>query len=211
MDIMSKSDLGITAVIDIIQDSTWQGIALPAHVTSKKGIFKDMGGQKRIKLIQHPGLLAMEDRWQPSEDAECKDRPIIDWLNGTDPQYRRQLAVYQASDNPSGLAKGGHGLQGIGSRFTYFKMEQINLESLRQCFLDRDVRIKQDFEFEQHEYPRIGKVTISGGFLEGQSVNFNQGLNSINWWERHGQICACRTHAICSRAITRSSGNLERS
>ena len=179
METMTKSDLGITAVIHVIQDSTWQGIALPAHVTSTKGLFKDMGGQKRIKLIQHRGLLAMEDRWQPSEDCESKERPIIDWLNGADPQYRRKLAVYQASDNPSGLAKGGHGLQGIGSRFTYFKMEQINLESLRQCFLDRDVRIRQYFEFEQHAYPRIDRVTISSGFLDEQTVVFNQGLNSI--------------------------------
>ncbi len=58
-------------------------------------------------------------------------------------------------------------------------MEKINLDSLKQCFLDPDVRLVQDFEFRTVSYPRIGKVSISGGFLENQLVFFHEGLNSI--------------------------------
>ena len=95
------------------------------------------------------------------------------------PTYRRKLAVYQASDNPSGTDAGGHGLAGIGRRCAYFKMENINLESLRQCFLDPDVRIRQDYEFERFAYPRLASISIENGFFQGETAVFNDGLNSI--------------------------------
>ena len=172
-------DLGLTTIIDIIQDRKWQGIAIPAHVSSQKGIIKDMAGQKRIQIIQHRNLIALEDRWDPSHAEGDTKKNTIDFLDGTDPDYQRKIAVYQASDNPNSSANGGHGLEGIGSRFTYFKMEQIDLESLRQCFLDPDVRILQEYEFQIFEYPRIASVSVQRGFFDGESAMFNDGLNSI--------------------------------
>ena len=172
-------DLGLTSIIDIIQDRKWQGIAIPAHVSSKKGIINDMSGQKRIQIIQHRNLIALEDRWDlDSVDGSAK-KNAIDFLDGGDPDYQRKLAVYQASDNPSDSPEGGHGLKGIGSRFTYFKMEYIDLESLRQCLLDPDVRVLQANEPETFEYPRIARISIENGFLGGETVAFNEGLNSI--------------------------------
>ncbi len=138
-----------------------------------------MKGQQRTEIVQHPGLIAVEARDFQNEDRINKGKRVTDLLDGNDSIYQRKLAVFQASDNPEGPAEEGHGLHGIGETCAYFKMEKIDLESLRQCFLDPDVRIKQDFELEQHDYPRIGRVTISSGFLEEQTVVFNQGLNSI--------------------------------
>jgi hypothetical protein len=43
------------------QDSIWQGVAVPAHVTGSKGILEAIRGQQRISIIQHPGLIAVED------------------------------------------------------------------------------------------------------------------------------------------------------
>ena len=173
---LTDSNLGITAIVDIIQDSTWQGVAVPAHVTSAKGILEDIRGNPRTKVIQHPTLIAVEATCFQKED---KKKRAVNLLDGNDPTYRRKLAVYQASDNQSDTKSGQHSLAGIGGRCAYFKMEQINLESLRQCFLDPDVRIRQDFEYKDIQYPRIKSVSVSGGFLEGQTASFNAGLNSV--------------------------------
>lgn len=173
------SDLGITAIIDIVQRPPWSGIAIPAHVTSSKGILEDIRGNPRTEVIRHPSLIAVEATCFQKESLKDKKRRAVDLLDGTDEVYQRKLAVYQASDNPSGTSAGGHGLEGIGSRCAYFKVEKISLDSLKQCFLDPDVRIVQDFEFRPVSYPRIGKVRISGGFLENQQIVFHAGLNSI--------------------------------
>ena len=176
---LTDSDLGITAIVDIIQDSTWQGVAVPAHVTSAKGILEDIRGNPRTEIIQHPTLIAVEAACFKNEGLKNKKKRAVDLLDGNDPHYRRKLAVYQASDNPSGTDAGGHGLAGIGSRYAYFKMENINLDSLKQCFLDPDVRIIQNFEYQDIQYPRIKSVFVSGGFLQDLTANFNAGLNSV--------------------------------
>ena len=176
---IASSELGLTKIIDIIQSPDWQGIAVPAHVTSSKGILEDIRGNPRTEVVQHPGLIAVEATCFEKGKLEAKKTRAIDLLDGNDPTYRRKLAVYQASDNPSGTSAGGHGLNGIGSRCAYFKMENIDLESLRQCFLDPDVRIIQDFEYVLEKYPRIDRVCVSGGFLDGQMITFNEGLNSV--------------------------------
>ena len=176
---IADSKLGITAIIDIIQDSTWQGIAIPAHVTSDKGILCDMRGKQRSEIIRHPKLMAVEATCFRKENLKREGKRAVDLLDGTDPNYRRKLAVYQASDNPSGIENGRHGLDGIGKRCAFFKMEKINLESLRQCFFDPDVRILQDFEFQQYSFPKIESISIQGGFLGGETAYLSDGLNSI--------------------------------
>lgn len=169
----------VTEVIDIVQSHEWCGIAIPAHVNSSKGILADMEGGQRTKLINHVGLIAVEAKCFDNENLRAKKRRAIDIFGGNHPDYPRRLAVYQASDNPSGLPQGGHSLHSIGSTCAHFKMQQITLESLRQCFLDPDVRIIQDFEFKRFQYPRIASISVDGGFFDGERSEFNEGLNSI--------------------------------
>ena len=101
------------------------------------------------------------------------------------PTYKRKLAVYQASDNPAADGH-GHSLAGIGSRFTYFYVERpITLESLRQCFIDREVRIEYPEVGDsvtpsaRQSAPRITKVEVTGGFLDGLSLDLHDGLTTI--------------------------------
>ncbi|VAW32189.1 hypothetical protein MNBD_CHLOROFLEXI01-3696 [hydrothermal vent metagenome] len=162
---------GVIGVIELV--SKREGIAIPAHVNSSKGILKDMRGQQRIRIIQDPRLVAVE---ATDFDKEPRKR-TIDFLNGNDPNYQRKLAVYQASDNrePSG---NGHCLEGIGTRTTYFNLDVINLEGLRQCFVHPDARIK--LHREKIICPRILSLKIgNSGFLNSQNFKFHHGLNSI--------------------------------
>ncbi|MBD3309539.1 AAA family ATPase [candidate division KSB3 bacterium] len=164
-------------VIDVVHSR--EGIAVPAHVNSSNGVLHDMYGEQRTRVIQHPRLLAVEATDFRDEDKMQKHKRVVDLLDGTDPTYQRKLAVYQASDNLCTDGSGQHCLEGVGSRCAYFKLEKINLESLRQCFIDPDVRIRQDFELRSHTYPHIEKVSITSGFLDGQSFEFHPGLTSI--------------------------------
>lgn len=135
------------------------GIAVLAHCHSSKGALGGMRGDLRTNIVRHRAVLAAETTAEDyfDENKRARRKRVYDLLDGTDPTYKRELAVYQASDNPA--AEGhGHDLSGIGTRFTYFYVERpITLESLRQCFIDRDARI---------EFPRPGaKIEVDGDVL----------------------------------------------
>ena len=155
------------------------GLAVLAHANSSRGVLCDMDGQQRIEVLKNPLVRAAEGTDFQHADKLAKRKRAVDLLDGSDPAYQRKLAVYQASDNPLPDGSGDHGLEGIGTRCAYFKLDRINLEGLRQCFHDPDVRIRQDFEFKTFGCPRIKEVRLTSGFLEGVVVPFHDGLNSI--------------------------------
>ena len=175
------SGKSVTKAIDTITRKPFEGLAVLAHVDSTNGVFRQMKGAPRNEVIQYPKLLAAE---VVNYEKNAK------FLDGTDPQYQRKLAVYQSSDNPcldkngkiitTGASSGKHGCEGIGCRYSYLKVDDdICLESLRQCFIDPEVRIRQSFEFKSGKYPLIKSVKINSGFLADEFAEFHPGLNSI--------------------------------
>jgi ABC-type lipoprotein export system ATPase subunit len=163
------------------------GIAVLAHCRSDKGALGSMRGDLRTSLVRHSVLMAVEvladDYFDDAKRAGHKR--VYDLLDGTDAQYQRELAVYQASDNPSGLGH-GHGLAGIGTRFTYFWVEEpITLESLRQSFVDRDARIELPALgapiqlVAPRTTPAITSLKVTGGFLDELALEFHDGLTTI--------------------------------
>ena len=92
-----------------------------------------MNGQQRTDLVQCPFIKAVEATDFQETEAQKRHKRVVDLLDGNDPTYERKLAVYQASDNPTGLGDGNHGLNGIGTRCSLFKLDQINIEGLGQC------------------------------------------------------------------------------
>jgi len=172
------TDKGPVEVIEIITHDN-NALAVLAHANSSSGVLRDMTGQPRTRVVTCPYLLAAEATDFEDEAKQSNHKRARDLLDGTDPTYQRKLAVYQASDNLDPSNSGKHSLAGIGMRYSYFKMERINLESLRQCFVDPDVRIRQENELLSFAYPQICKVAINSGFLDGQEVKFHSGLTSI--------------------------------
>ena len=163
-------------VIDIISEHG--GMAIMAHANSAQGVMGGIKGNPRTEIIKNKNLIAAEATDFDKIDKIEKKRRIVDLLDGKHPEYRK-LAVYQSSDNPSRTKEGKHSLEGIGSRFTYFKLDEISFEGLRQCFCDPDVRIRQKDELEIKKFPKITFMKASQGFLENQKIYFNEGLNSI--------------------------------
>jgi len=162
-------------VIDAISSPPYNGIAILAHCASSKGVLNELKGEVRKKIFSHPYLLAVETSENDFKDEEKvkNGRRVIDILNGADKNYcDRKLGVYIASDC--------HSKGAIGSAYTFFKVDdKFNLESLRQCFIDRDVRIRQHFEYRENKFPYISKLKVTGGFFDGEEADFHSGLNSI--------------------------------
>lgn len=171
--LVNKSSDDLFKVID-----SRGGVAILAHANSTHGAMADMTGRQRIDLINNPYLSAAEAVDFLDSKKKEKKRRVVDLLSGSDPDFRK-MAVYQASDNPLSDGSGAHGLEGIGTRCAHFKMDRIDIEGLRQCLHDPDVRIRQDFEYKSTTYPYISRIAITSGFLDGQDALFHEGLNSI--------------------------------
>lgn len=174
----------LTAIVDksptdvVKEIAAREALAVLAHANSAHGALKSMRGQQRISLIQSEHVHAAEGTDFRNDDKKQRRRRVVDLLDGTDPDFKRTLATYQASDNPSSTGT-GHGLEGIGTRTAFFKLEKLSLDGLRQCFNDPAVRIRQDFEAVEEVYPHVRSMSVKGGFLDGSSVHFHEGLNSI--------------------------------
>lgn len=178
--------VGILQVLDKVHELG--GIAVLAHCQSAKGVLGEMKGDVRTKIVQHPAVLAAEapaaDFYDTTKEKDGKR--TYDLLDGTDPNYKRKLAVFQSSDNPASEGH-GHSLEGIGKRFTYFYVEDpICLESLRQCFVDREVRVVYPAPEEPTPvaepvigFPRISHISVESGFLDGLSLPLHAGLTTL--------------------------------
>ena len=175
------SNKSVEQIIELIISHPFNGIASLAHCDSTNGVFNSMKGEPRKKVIQHPDLFCAEVTNHEKTSA---------FIDGNDPTYKTNLAVYQASDNPSlkedgtrdidGKTSGRHTIGGIGYKYTYFKLDKkFGLDSLKQCFYDPEVRIKIPDKFITGEYPHLKKVENNSGFLKDVKINFHEGLNSI--------------------------------
>jgi hypothetical protein len=190
-DLLSKLDLAPedhgkeTTVVNRTPDQVVEMIsrvgALPvlAHANSSRGLLHDMTGESRIKTIQNPLLMAVEGTDFDNADKKATRKRVFDLLDGTDPNYKTKLAVYQSSDNLALGTEGGHCVEGIAGRSTFFKMERIDLASLRNCFEDPDVRIRHLLDESERVYPRIAAIQVTGGFLDELGLDLHSGLNTI--------------------------------
>ncbi len=177
------TELSPSSVIDVITSEPYNGIAILAHCTSSKGVLNEIKGEIRTKIFEKKGLLAVETSPNDFDDQDKKDKNkrAIDLLNGEDPNFNfRKLGVYISSDSKVTPDAPQHTLEGIGARFTYFKVDdEISIESLRQCFNDRDTRIRQFLEYHENIHPFIKSIKVIGGFFDGQDAHFHKGLNTI--------------------------------
>jgi DNA repair ATPase RecN len=169
-------------VAETIGKEPFNGISILAHCTSSKGVLHDIKGATRTKIFTSKYLLAVESSEKDFTDADkiLNQNRAVDLLNGKDDNFNnRKLAVYISSDSRK-IEDKTHTFQGIANRYTLFKVdENVTLESLRQCFIDRDVRIRQSFESNPIVYPYIKSISVTGGFFDGKTASFHQGLNSI--------------------------------
>jgi len=155
------------------------GLAVLAHIDAPKGAFFEQAHQKddgRIRVPVNCSKLFNEANY---DAVECIHGTLPEGFDEAH-QLKRFPTVYQASDNPDPEEPTRHSFDGLGALHSWFKLDQIDLEGLRQCFADPEVRICLMGKYEETCYPRVVSMRLgNGGFLRNQVFDFHAGLNSI--------------------------------
>jgi predicted metal-dependent phosphoesterase TrpH/ABC-type lipoprotein export system ATPase subunit len=140
-----------------------EGIVIAAHVDGPKGFLTALDhGAAKIKIFKENNLSAIE-----LLDLTKKD----DYVQGKISGYDRPIACIQGSD--------AHSLVEIGSKYTLVRMHHISAEGIRLAFFEPHIKIKFPSEVASAKYPSIEKMVVTQGFLAGQEIIFNRGLNSL--------------------------------
>ena len=147
------------------------GLTIAAHVTNSNGLLEHMAGGSRIGPWRSLYLAAAAIPGSPS-DAPQKHQGI---LRNTDPAYQRDtpLALINAKDVSSPE------VFGEGRSWCQIKMATPTIDGLRQGFLAADSRVRLSCEDLVNDSVEIAAVTWDGGFLDGQAVRLNNGLNVL--------------------------------
>lgn len=150
------------------------GLPILGHVNADKGVMRAITGKSRTLIMKDSLIAAAEVTDFDVNGASTTAKAL--W--GRTAEFgNRKLATYQSSDNPAGIATHGHGLQGIGKRASFFKLDIIDLHGLKQCFLDPEVRIVQTLDSKIHAH--ITGVKVTGGYFDGESADLHNGLNTL--------------------------------
>jgi hypothetical protein len=155
------------------------GLAILAHIDQPKGIFNDNLKIKEDGSINVPAPLLKIINEAQFDAVECANGRLPDGFDEAH-HIKRKPAFYQASDNPDQKESTKHSSAGIGSRHSWFKLDQLDIEGLRQCFADPEVRIQLMGMHGEIGYPKIIEMNVGGtGFLRGQKFDFHEGLNCL--------------------------------
>jgi ABC-type lipoprotein export system ATPase subunit len=113
---------------------------------------------------------------------------ITTWKKPVDLALSNNISVLTFSDNANKAGDSKHGLWGIGSRFTWIKMDETpSLEGLRQAFLLPEHRVLNDFDIQANDpnnQPDIWfkSLKVTGTNLttkQDLEIDFNPQLNTI--------------------------------
>ena len=166
---------------DILESVDSQGeITIAAHVTNSGGLFKVLSGQPRIRAWQDANLLAIQIPGTV-ENLPQNIRQIVANRNG---DYHRihapESGVAIAAVNAKDIVEPGQ--LGDPSSTCWIKMQEVNIDGVRQAFLDPGSRIRlntMEGKFEPDEHMEIVSVGWAGGFLDGITIRLNPDLNVL--------------------------------
>ncbi|MDE2823094.1 MAG: AAA family ATPase, partial [Chloroflexota bacterium] len=156
------------------------GIAIAAHVTNDRGLFRVLSGQPRIRAWRDENLLAVQIPGVvddlPQDILQIVKNLNIDYRRAHVPENGLAIAVVNAKDilNPGHLD--------VPSATCWIKMQEVSIDGLRQAFLDPGSRIRlnpKEGKFAPDEHMEIVTVGWEGGFLDGVTVHLNPNLNVL--------------------------------
>ena len=187
-----KSDKNLKSILKIIQDQH-SGIVIMPHAMSNDGIFDNEAISEWLQMDQfvNPDLLAVEVP-KPVQHMNSSFKKLF--CSGEDclPDWKRirPIATIMSSDNKM-LIKTDINERpvpnSIGYRYSWIKMSDPSIESLRQAFLDHESRIilPEDVSSDIHPEKRIKHAQIKSihiknvTFLADQEIYFSPNMNCI--------------------------------
>lgn len=201
----------IRSIFEIAELANKDGaLVIPAHIDEYNGLgsvsvdnLKKFFSSFNISAVQVVHRDFLNTALQTNSNTELKgklneyynnptpaidDTTIKEWYTPVKYAIEANLAILTFSDNPHEPKNPKHGLLGIGSRYTWVKMDESpSLEGLRQAFLLPEFRVKNDFESPNspYQFPElwIKSITIKETTLtDGANpftIEFNPQLNTI--------------------------------
>lgn len=197
------------SIFDIAELAKKEGaITIPAHIDSFAGLggisfanLRDFFSKDYINAVQVVHKEFLDSNLISKENIELKDclieyydgKPIdhstiTNWHNVVKSAIDTHCSILTFSDNPSAENKAKHGLHGIGSNYSWIKMDQEpSLEGIRQSFLLPKLRIKNKFESPMSPFKLpplwIKSIKVNNSTITDHSnpfeVIFSPQLNTI--------------------------------
>ena len=154
------------------------GIAIAAHITTRKGLFDALSGQTRSNAWRSKHLLAAQIPGSisslPRNWRDIAENRNPDYVRSHAAGQKQAVAMINSRDvkKPADLAH--------PTATCLIKMSELTIEGLRQAFLDPDSRIRLNSEPVPPEHTELVALAWeSGGFLDGAEIHFNQNLNVL--------------------------------
>jgi len=166
-------------VVDKIHNRN--GLAILAHIDTRRGAFcqqveTDRQTGEVLRVPQECAILFNDLSYDAVECVYGRLPEKFDENHG----FTRFPPLYQASDNLDPDQPTQHSMHGLGALHTWFRLDDVNLEGLRQCFVDPEVRICLMDEYAERAYPRVVSMGVGqGSFFYNPSFDFHKGLNCI--------------------------------
>ena len=233
-DLIGK-DIGThRSVFEVCEIAKEKGaVVIAAHIDDYCSI-SSMSPQNIQKLLEADYLDAVQvvnstiwekyalnkDKQEMYDDIKQKygnspsDDQIDKWRKTYDKAIKAKLPMIASSDNPNESGSAKHGLWGIGSRFTWMKMDNApSLESIRQAFLSADVRVCLDIQSENVP-ERIADLWIKSLSISDTTINplktsidvdFSPQLNCVIGGRGSGKSSVVRTLTGGLELVDRSS------
>jgi PHP family Zn ribbon phosphoesterase len=161
-------------------------IVIPAHIDEHNGLgsisndilktFFDLPYINAVQLVHkefidpslqtnnNEALRTLLNEYYANPSPTIDYTKMADWHRPVKIALSKKVAFTTFSDNPHEPNNSKHGLDGIGIRYTWIKMDETpTLEGLRQAFLLPDFRVRNDFVSQQAPYktPELWVKSIS--------------------------------------------------
>ena len=173
--------ISLKKLIEIIQGEH-EGIVIAAHADQNRGLFEDTANREDYA---NPDLYCVELTQNPPAQ---KHHNILSGKNGAWERVHSHPAWIMSSDAKSLCEEDGKPIaNSLGYRYTWIKMSEPSIESLRQAFLDHEsrIRIPEDISTDKHPEELIKQSVIrsisinDAVFLSDQTVVFSPNMNCI--------------------------------
>lgn len=163
------------------------GLVIPAHIDEYNGLgsvsvanLEKYFALNYINAVQvvhngfYKGELAAKEylnEYYDNPSPSIDDSTIKEWSTPVKYALKNNLSIVTFSDNPHAPKNSKHGLDGVGKRFTWIKMDEIpSLEGLRQAFLLPQHRVRNDFEWPDNQY-QVPSIYFKSITIENCDLN----------------------------------------
>jgi ABC-type lipoprotein export system ATPase subunit len=193
---LAKSTKRLPDILSVVQkpnpDGTWRGIVIVPHVFEDSLFDNDRISEwLQQEEYRNPDLLAVEVP-KPVSQMSIAFQKLFRSGNDCHEDWKRirPIATLMSSDNKKLVDFDEHQKptpNSIGYRYSWLKMSEPSIESLRQAFLDHESRIilPENVTTDMHPAQRVRQATIKSisiknvAFLADQQVHFSPNMNCV--------------------------------